>query len=398
MRSPPAQARFSVLDSWRGIAAAAVALFHLQAASHVHSLPFLRNSFLFVDFFFVLSGFVIAHAYGDRLRSWPAFAEFIIRRFGRVWPLHIAVLLAFVALEGVKYLLTSSGEPAGLAAFDPQGHTAPSALPGHVFLMHALGLSGMLTWNEPSWSISAEFWMYVLFGLVCLFAGGLKTRILAALGLAGAYAVAAYSASGMDVTFDLGFPRCAFGFSIGTLVYEVYLRLPADWRAPGRKASFLEGATLIGVVWFVSVAGRSTLSIAAPLVFAIPVLIFSLEAGVVSRGLAHRIFQRLGDWSYSIYMVHGLIAFSLALGVSWAQRRTGIALWQDVSVDGTPGRVIAANPYLLDLLFVVYLAAVILLASQTYRWIEQPGRAAFGRLACRLARGINPISAPSKPA
>ncbi len=61
--------RFLVLDSWRGIAACLVALFHLDAYSHLYAVPFLRNSWLFVDFFFVLSGFVIAANYQQRLRD-----------------------------------------------------------------------------------------------------------------------------------------------------------------------------------------------------------------------------------------------------------------------------------------------------------------------------------------
>ena len=66
-------------------------------------LQFIRHSYLFVDFFFVLSGFVIAHAYGDRLKSPLEVWQFIVRRFGRVWPLHIAVLAAFIAVAVFKY-------------------------------------------------------------------------------------------------------------------------------------------------------------------------------------------------------------------------------------------------------------------------------------------------------
>ena len=58
---------FGVLDSWRGVAALLVALFHLNILSSIYSLHFIRNSYLFVDFFFVLSGFVISHSYGHRL-------------------------------------------------------------------------------------------------------------------------------------------------------------------------------------------------------------------------------------------------------------------------------------------------------------------------------------------
>ena len=60
---------FRVLDSWRGIAALLVALFHLDIYSALYSLDFTRNAFLFVDFFFVLSGFVITHSYAAPSRD-----------------------------------------------------------------------------------------------------------------------------------------------------------------------------------------------------------------------------------------------------------------------------------------------------------------------------------------
>jgi peptidoglycan/LPS O-acetylase OafA/YrhL len=78
--------RFEVLDGWRGAAAIAVALFHLPVLSHAYGLPVIRNAYLFVDFFFVLSGFVISQAYLDRLSSPADLRRFAIRRFGRAWP------------------------------------------------------------------------------------------------------------------------------------------------------------------------------------------------------------------------------------------------------------------------------------------------------------------------
>src|SRR6267154_4375538 len=93
---------FRVLDSWRGIAALLVAIFHLNVYSAIYPLDFIRNSYLFVDFFFVLSGFVITHSYEDKLSRGHEFASFAIRRFGRLWPLHAAVLVAFVPMERVK--------------------------------------------------------------------------------------------------------------------------------------------------------------------------------------------------------------------------------------------------------------------------------------------------------
>ena len=378
--------RFNVLDAWRGIAAVLVALFHLQAAGHAYDLAFLRNSYLFVDFFFVLSGFVISHAYFEKIGNQQEFAEFIVRRFGRVWPLHVTVLGAFVLVEALKLLLATSGEQAGLAPFDASGHTAPAALPYHLVLAQALGVLDKLSWNEPSWSISAEFWMYVLFGLTCVLLTRRKPLALAALGLAGAATVAAYSNSGMDVTFDLGFPRCVFGFTVGALVYRTH-----TWQAGRSRHRLISGwlselLAVAMVVLFVSIAGRTAVSIAAPLAFAIPVFVFGFESGPLSRALVTRPFQALGRWSYSIYMVHGLIAFVLGLVTSWLQRRLGVSLWQEVDTNGVMSRVITGDKFLLDLLFVMYLVSVVALAALTYRWIEQPRRAYFNRLARRIGK------------
>src|SRR5947199_4414119 len=92
-------ARFVVLDSWRGIAACLVALFHLDAYSHLYGMPFLRNSWLFVDFFFVLSGFVIAANYQQRLLDGFGVGRFLLLRLGRLYPLHFTMLAVAVAVK-----------------------------------------------------------------------------------------------------------------------------------------------------------------------------------------------------------------------------------------------------------------------------------------------------------
>src|SRR5689334_10931955 len=98
--------RFRVLDSWRGIAALFVAAFHFRATWHFHESPLIQHSFLFVDFF-VLSGFVIAHAYRDQIHTIRDLGSFILRRFGRLWPLSAFVLLAFGLLECLKLVAIS---------------------------------------------------------------------------------------------------------------------------------------------------------------------------------------------------------------------------------------------------------------------------------------------------
>src|SRR6185369_12703369 len=71
------QLRFHALDSWRGLCAVLVAPLHYRAIWHLHEFPLIRNSYLFVDFFFVLSCFVIAHAYGDRIGDMADFSRFV---------------------------------------------------------------------------------------------------------------------------------------------------------------------------------------------------------------------------------------------------------------------------------------------------------------------------------
>src|SRR5665647_1694184 len=123
-----AKMHFRVLDSWRGIAALLVALFHLNLYSAIYSLDFVRNAWLLVDFFFVLSGFVITHSYGNRLGTLDDLSMFAFRRFCRLWPLHAVVLLAFVVVESAKAVMAARG-----ASFYNPPFTGPNS-PGTVMM------------------------------------------------------------------------------------------------------------------------------------------------------------------------------------------------------------------------------------------------------------------------
>ena len=154
-------ARFVVLDSWRGIAACLVALFHLDAYSHLYGMPFLRNSWLFVDFFFVLSGFVIAANYQQRLLDGFGVGRFLLLRLGRLYPLHFAMLALFIAFELLKVLkriviptLLSVNPIAPFSTLQE----APNTVVANLLLIQSLHVFDFLTWNVPSWSISTEFY------------------------------------------------------------------------------------------------------------------------------------------------------------------------------------------------------------------------------------------------
>ena len=100
--------RFAALDGLRGVSAIAVVLFHLPLAMHAYGSPLVREAYIFVDFFFVLSGFVIAHAYAARIETVASVGDFLLRRVARRWPLHLATLAGLVVLECARVLSTGA--------------------------------------------------------------------------------------------------------------------------------------------------------------------------------------------------------------------------------------------------------------------------------------------------
>ena len=372
MQSDPL--RFRALDGWRGLCALLVAAHHLEVHGFLYWQPLVRNAWLFVDFFFVLSGFVMAHAYGEKLSQGVGFRAFVIRRFGRLWPLHAAVLAALVAIEGAHLAIQHWHPIAGEhVAFTFS--RSPFAILTNLFLVQALGFHPFDTWNGPAWSISVEFCTYLVFAAVCAMAPKRPQRMLASLvlALAAAALLASVSDYGMRETFHWALPRCIFGFFLGTLTYEA-------WRSGATKrlaGTGFEWVALILVLLFVTyVPGHAALEYLAPPLFSFVVLVFAGDSGQFSHLLAMRTPAALGRWSYSIYMVHTLILvvfFSVArvgellFDVHWLNR-----LSNGEAAVATQSAVVAL------MLFVAYLTAVIGLAALTWRFIELPGQRFFG--------------------
>lgn len=149
------------------------------------------------------------------------------------------------------------------------------------------------------------------------------------------------------------------------------------------KASLCEVAAIAGAVLFVSLAGRSAMGLAAPLVFVPVVLVFAFQQGAVSRALHAGIFQSLGRLSYSIYMVHLLVLLAISYAVKIVERLTTMRF--GVEGDAGQGFVISFGPPLVDdLSTICYIAVVVALSAFTYRFIERPGQDWFNGLAARV--------------
>lgn len=368
--------RFTALDGWRGVCALLVAVYHLHTTSHIEQLNFIRHSHLFVDFFFVLSGFVIAHAYGDRLGTMREAATMVWRRLGRLWPLHLAILSAFVALEfaipvAAKLLAV---ERSAQFAFDPETAAQTRAIPTNILLLHGLGLHDRLTWNQPSWSISAEFWTYVLYGAIVIAARRWAVVVSLALLVLALGALAVLSDRYLAVDHDYGFLRCLAGFLVGSIVHAVVRQKRVQLGLP----TVIEVAAVTAVVVFVTTAGRTPLEFAAPFVFAVVVWLFAQEQGKLSAVLKSPPFAMLGLISYSIYMVHSLVITLIHRSATVVEQVLGVQMTATVISDGIETRYIAfADQWAMNLFVVAYVLAVIAVARFTWSWIEMPGQRAW---------------------
>jgi peptidoglycan/LPS O-acetylase OafA/YrhL len=379
------------LDSWRGIAALLVAIFHLNIAGAIYSLDFIRNSYLFVDFFFVLSGFVITHSYADRLGTWDGVGMFAVRRFGRLWPLHVVVLLALIVVESARAISAARG-----ATFYNPPFSGATSLPSvltNLAFGQSFGFEQQLTWNPPSWSICAEFWTYLVFAAVILIGATWLRRIrfateglLAAILIASACSLFLFAPRGIDTTYDLGFVRCIYGFLVGHLTYRL-------WQKASHlafKTGLVEILVLIAAVVYVSAAGHTMASFLAPLVFGLVVFTFAFETGPISALMLNKANAWLGRVSFSIYMWQAFIIFNCVdRPVSMIEKMTGHILTTTEgahsALGSEAGKLIVLGghvlPILATLLFVALLIAV---ASVSYHFVEKPGQ----ELSARLARWL----------
>ncbi|WP_407146217.1 acyltransferase family protein [Bradyrhizobium sp. ORS 86] len=286
---------FVALDFYRFIAATAVVVYHIALHDHEHGrlFPWVEKFNLFVDFFFVLSGFVIAHGYADRVDSWPGIATFMRRRFARLYPLHLLTLSLFLGAIAVMAALHK-------APPNPEKYSL-SLLPGQILLMQSWPLNAPLQFNYPAWSISVEFAMYLLFPLLML----CRRRA----GIASMVAIAGLGFVALEVLWARGVMTAPYWdenysplrglptFTLGIIIAQVYNKV-RHGVALGALA-LLSGAILM-------VAHASDYLIIATFVAAV-FLTASGEVATPDHALNRPIVRTLGDASYGIYMLHAFV-------------------------------------------------------------------------------------------
>lgn len=171
------------LDALRFIVAALIILHHFQGAGpialaeSVHPM-FERSGFLLTNFFLIDSGYVLMRVYGAALgRGALSPGDFVLKRLLRVWPAHLIMGLALVAMVVL-------GTAAGAPPRNPEWFQWDQ-LPAQLGLVQAFGIPGGLGWNAPTWSISALIGCYLAFPWVLRGLTRLGPWSILALGLGG---------------------------------------------------------------------------------------------------------------------------------------------------------------------------------------------------------------------
>ena len=362
------------LTSLRGLAAILVILLHFNVfcfALAPWDSPldhFIQKGYLWVDFFFLLSGFIMMHVYsesfGNSIKN--NFKTFMRSRFARIYPLHLFSFLCMVAFYfwyRANFILY------------PVDYTNTFNINGiltNLLLIQSMHVSNTLPWDSASWSISVEWWMYVVFPFLLIPFRRITDwkKIFIFFSVIAGYLFVIYYlypistiTNGtlepsvkhtLDVTYDFGFVRCFFGFLFGMLLYELY-RISWGKKYLNKNITWLLTMALAIIVMTVSMPDFIPI-----IVFAAIILVSVYTEGVGKKLLGLKPLTYLGDISYSLYLMHLPIMFFL---INYLK----VKKFPNIQLENLswPTAWLYAS---------IYLAIVIAVSTLTYYLIEVPMR------------------------
>ncbi len=291
-----AKPHFQILDGLRGLAALAVVIFHfMEWAYSDFTKNFIAHGFLAVDFFFCLSGFVIAYAYDDRMGKMGIMDFFKVRLIR----LHPLIVLGSV-LGLLAFLFDPfGGHPEVYSPLKLIGIFVCSMLliPFPVMPDRAFNLFGL---NAPSWSL---FWEYIANIFYVLILWRLNKKILLVLALLAAIMLCMVSVRAGNLlggwsggTFWDGAARIGYSFLAGLLIYRF------NWIIKN-KLGFIGLCVLLSLAFLMPFGKWNWLTEPLVVLFYFPLLI-ALGAGTtLTKGL-QKLCVFAGQISYPLYMTH----------------------------------------------------------------------------------------------
>lgn len=304
----------------------------MRGASHAHT----RDLALFVEVFFVVSGYVITYVYAAKMRSVSDYIRFMQRRIGRLLPLHL-VTLAIAAL-----LIAAIGA-IGMKMDNPPSLSA-RCLGSAALMVHAVIPCGKWVPNDASWSISAEMSVYLIFPLLLWLS---RWRLFATFVLFPATVWLAQASLGGLQAWP-GEPvamRAVPTFFLGVLLFrwrDELARIPMSW-----ALSCLFTAALVAgsfLLW-PSAVNLALAALAAGC---------AIAADCRGAPACVRRIAPLGQITYSSYMIHGIVLLVVANGIG------------DKVLKLPQAAMVALTLATYGLIFVLSVCSL--------RWLENPAR------------------------
>ncbi|ACI59335.1 peptidoglycan/LPS O-acetylase OafA/YrhL [Rhizobium leguminosarum] len=218
------RSRYYSLDAMRGFAAICVVATHFQER-------YAPSAYLAVDFFFVLSGFIIADIYGKRLSRGLPFQSFMTARIKRLYPLY----LIGISVGLVQIILLTSWGLRGQSVVDLLVSTIANGafLPSPMYFLQANPMQGMFPINGPAWSMFWELLVNIVFAL-WLFRLSIRALCLVALVSAAVLVCFGLKYGMLNIGWEWpsavgGLPRVMFSFTAGVVISRLFGGMPA-WR------------------------------------------------------------------------------------------------------------------------------------------------------------------------
>jgi peptidoglycan/LPS O-acetylase OafA/YrhL len=365
--------QITTLTALRGIAALFVAGYHfnqyvLPVADSQWTLAHLRG-YLWADFFFILSGFIMTYVYQKRFETgitMTSFLAFMRLRFARLYPVHLLTLMWLIVLYLIVVKLCQvTLEPALQSVFNP-----PSIVL-HLLMLHGFNTVWSTTWNIPAWAIGSEWLMYLLFPFLVFLMQKKRVLfvILTSFIIFGAYIYVTTPMSDVYLAntwlqhlpnsidhyvFPLNFIRCFAGFLLGMMTHYFYELKWAN-NALKRDELFVFSVLIFFVFCHFSVSDMLTV-----LLFPLMILSAAYNENRMAKYLENKHLQAIGTWSYSIYMVHIPLLFSL-MSVQLVYPSLALPKPTTYQFSGT-------------IICVLFLCLVLFFARFLHRAIEEPMR------------------------
>ncbi|WP_076792567.1 acyltransferase [Chlorobium sp. KB01] len=346
------------LESIRGLAALLIVFGHIPKWNPVCYIPVVDNGSLMVELFFVLSGFVLFNAYGDKIFSIKDLVRFQFLRFGRLYPVHLLFLIVFLFFEFAKYIFQVK-----------YGIISPNSVPFErnnftAFIQNILLVQSVLpnssqTFNYPSWSISVEFYTYLIFGLGVLYFKRLKIHFFALFAIISTVLLV----SGFTLGFGPMF-RCTAGFFIGCMTAQ----LIKNRKIISSGYKWLSIAMFFLIVVFLQT--RINYDTNSYMYFLGSALISSLilvPDGWLNRVLKFRVFTWLGTISYSVYMSHPAIEWVANQIVRVLLKRP-----EAIGINGYSTPQLSVTETFIA--YAVILSVVLITSTLVYTYFEKPLR------------------------